>query len=167
MKIYEKWQEIISNQTEESFSSFWEEYSATEKRIYEDILENHQKPFNGIFIDLVEKYNTTEVLFMGFLDGINSSLTNTLNLDEIHKDSQIDLQIDFEKLLFNMLDAKADYLFTLPQWESVLSPEKISEITKIQKRSKTIIKDKKIGRNDPCPCGSGKKYKKCCLKKEE
>jgi len=22
---------------------------------------------------------------------------------------------------------------------------------------------KKIGRNDPCPCGSGKKYKKCCL----
>jgi len=25
----------------------------------------------------------------------------------------------------------------------------------------------KIGRNDPCPCGSGKKYKKCCLLKEE
>jgi len=26
-----------------------------------------------------------------------------------------------------------------------------------------IVKEKKIGRNDPCPCGSGKKYKKCCL----
>lgn len=26
---------------------------------------------------------------------------------------------------------------------------------------------KKVGRNDPCPCGSGKKYKKCCLAKEE
>lgn len=25
----------------------------------------------------------------------------------------------------------------------------------------------KIGRNDPCPCGSGKKYKKCCLSKDE
>ena len=25
----------------------------------------------------------------------------------------------------------------------------------------------KIGRNDPCPCGSGKKYKKCCLNKEK
>ncbi|MCP4388788.1 MAG: zinc chelation protein SecC, partial [Gammaproteobacteria bacterium] len=24
----------------------------------------------------------------------------------------------------------------------------------------------KIGRNDPCPCGSGKKYKRCCLGKE-
>ena len=26
---------------------------------------------------------------------------------------------------------------------------------------------KKVGRNDPCPCGSGKKYKRCCLSKEE
>ena len=25
----------------------------------------------------------------------------------------------------------------------------------------------KLGRNDPCPCGSGKKYKKCCLPKDE
>lgn len=29
---------------------------------------------------------------------------------------------------------------------------------------KTIKKEVKIGRNDPCPCGSGKKYKKCCGK---
>ena len=28
-----------------------------------------------------------------------------------------------------------------------------------------IVMDKKVGRNDPCPCGSGKKYKKCCLRK--
>jgi hypothetical protein len=28
-----------------------------------------------------------------------------------------------------------------------------------------VKKDKKVGRNNPCPCGSGKKYKKCCLKK--
>ena len=26
---------------------------------------------------------------------------------------------------------------------------------------------KKIGRNDPCPCGSGKKFKKCCLRKQQ
>lgn len=29
-----------------------------------------------------------------------------------------------------------------------------------------IINENKTGRNDPCPCGSGKKYKKCCLDKE-
>ena len=34
--------------------------------------------------------------------------------------------------------------------------------------SEDILKErKKVGRNDPCPCGSGKKYKKCCLKKKE
>ena len=31
-------------------------------------------------------------------------------------------------------------------------------------KGKTVVKAKsqKVGRNDPCPCGSGKKYKKCC-----
>jgi preprotein translocase subunit SecA len=29
-------------------------------------------------------------------------------------------------------------------------------------KRKPVVKEKKIGRNDPCPCGSGKKYKKCC-----
>jgi hypothetical protein len=33
--------------------------------------------------------------------------------------------------------------------------------------NETVVKKKKIGRNDPCPCGSGKKYKKCCLGKDE
>ena len=28
---------------------------------------------------------------------------------------------------------------------------------------KTITRNEKIGRNQPCPCGSGKKYKRCCL----
>ena len=32
--------------------------------------------------------------------------------------------------------------------------------------NKTVRKGKKVGRNDPCPCGSGKKYKKCCGRDE-
>ena len=35
-----------------------------------------------------------------------------------------------------------------------------------RKRETTVIRDKKVGRNEPCPCGSGKKYKKCCINKE-
>ena len=30
-------------------------------------------------------------------------------------------------------------------------------------KPRSVVKDHKIGRNDPCPCGSGLKYKKCCL----
>ena len=32
-------------------------------------------------------------------------------------------------------------------------------------KAQPIRVDKKVGRNDPCPCGSGKKYKKCCFGK--
>ena len=31
-----------------------------------------------------------------------------------------------------------------------------------KKASSTPVKSQKVGRNDPCPCGSGEKYKKCC-----
>lgn len=40
-------------------------------------------------------------------------------------------------------------------------PEDISDFEKAENPSSPIQSDK-IGRNDPCPCGSGKKYKKCC-----
>ena len=40
-------------------------------------------------------------------------------------------------------------------------PEDISDLEKMLNPPKPVITDK-IGRNDPCPCGSGKKYKKCC-----
>ena len=63
-----------------------------------------------------------------------------------------------------MLKADADYLFSLDQWNDVLSVEKRREIYKAYKCSKTVHVEKKPGRNDPCPCGSGKKYKKCCGK---
>ncbi|OBR90368.1 hypothetical protein CLRAG_35460 [Clostridium ragsdalei P11] len=38
----------------------------------------------------------------------------------------------------------------------------IKGYTPAELSSSTVVNKKKIGRNDPCPCGSGKKYKKCC-----
>ena len=99
---------------------------------------------------------------MGVLDGINTSLRQELDFENFDESSQVTLDIDLEKLYFNMLAADADYLYSLPQWDRLLTAEKRQEITKAYKKSKTVVKGKKIGRNDPCPCGSGKKYKKCC-----
>lgn len=46
-------------------------------------------------------------------------------------------------------------------------PEDISDVERLL-NPPTIIRDKpRVGRNDPCPCGSGLKFKKCCLKKYE
>lgn len=162
MSLYKQWLKLMENQTQESFDAFWEEYSNTETRVYQHILAHKDEHLAGKFSDLVSQFDADPVIFMGFLDGINSSLNKENDLESITEDTELDLDVDFEKLLFNMLKADAEYLYTLKEWENVLSEEKIAEIVKDFKRSKTVRKEKDPGRNDPCPCGSGKKYKKCC-----
>ncbi len=41
-------------------------------------------------------------------------------------------------------------------------PEDIIDLEILLNPSETTVVEKKVGRNEPCPCGSGKKYKKCC-----
>ena len=41
-------------------------------------------------------------------------------------------------------------------------PEDIADLELLQNPPQTVVADPKIGRNAPCPCGSGKKFKKCC-----
>jgi len=43
-------------------------------------------------------------------------------------------------------------------------PEDITDLELLLNPPKMVIAEKKVGRNEPCPCGSGKKYKKCCDK---
>lgn len=164
MTLFEQWRNLIESQTDETFRDFWTEYSGAETKIYSDILDNPDRKPSGTLKELAGKYEVRPIIFMGFLDGINSSLRqeNENEFEGYDEDSQIDLDIDLEKLYYNMLAADADYLYTLPQWDKILTEEKRAEITKAYKKSKTVVKGQKIGRNDPCPCGSGKKYKKCC-----
>ena len=162
MSLYKDWVALMESQTEETFEAFWKEYSEAETKIYEYILENKDVHLAGTVKELAEKFDVRQVIFTGFLDGTNTSLNAANDLDKITEDTAIDLDIDFDKLFFNMLKADADYLYTLPQWEDVLTEERRIEIVKEFKRSRTVVKEKEPGRNDPCPCGSGKKYKKCC-----
>lgn len=162
MSLYKQWVDLMEGQTDETFDAFWKEYSETETRIYTHILESKEPRLAGKFSELTAKFEANPVIFMGFLDGIQTSLNNPMELEAVNEDTEIDLDIDFEKLFFNMLKADADYLYTLKAWEGIFSEEKIMQIIKDFKRSKIVHKEKEPGRNDPCPCGSGKKYKKCC-----
>ena len=74
MTLYEQWQDLIDHQTDETFAAFWEKYSSTEKRIYSEILNQPNKKVTGTFKELAEKYDADPVIFMGFLDGVNTSL---------------------------------------------------------------------------------------------
>ncbi len=100
---------------------------------------------------------------MGFIDGVETSLNNEIDIENIDEDSDLHFEIDYRRLFFNMLKADADHLVSLPEWNDVLDDMEKIAIIREYKRSKTVRREKaKIGRNDPCPCGSGKKYKNCC-----
>lgn len=162
MSLLTEWTTLINTQTDETFDDFWEKYSATETRIYRSILVGQNPVVTGTFKELAEKNDADPVIFMGFLDGVNTSLHKELDLESVTEDAPIALDLDWERLYFNMLKAGAEYLYTLEEWEPILTEEKRQEILKDYKRSKTVVKEREPGRNDPCPCGSGKKYKKCC-----
>lgn len=164
MTLFKQWQDLMEQQTEETIDEFWQEYAGAEKRIYQDILKNYPEKLSGKLSELAEKYEARPVIFMGFMDGINSSLKEEKDLDLVTEDSDLEFDIDYEKLYFNMLKADADYLYTLEEWLNVYDEDKLRTIVKDYRRSKIVHVEKKPGRNDPCPCGSGKKYKNCCGK---
>ncbi|MFR5266406.1 SEC-C metal-binding domain-containing protein [Clostridium sp.] len=164
MSLYKQWTDMVVDYVRtKGEDAFWNEYSDIETRIYKDLLASKEVKKTTIE-DLAKEYNASVEFIMGFVDGINDSLKSEYDLEKVEANTELVLDIDFEKLYFNMLDAKADYLYTLPQWDGIFSEEKRAEIEVAYKKSKTIVKEPKVGRNDPCPCGSGKKYKKCCGK---
>ncbi|MCI2061862.1 MAG: SEC-C domain-containing protein [Eubacteriaceae bacterium] len=167
MSLYSEWKELIENQSNDSIDKFWQEYSDAETRIYSGFLDDYQNGFSGNFKELADKYETRPVIFMGFLDGAQQSISNPFELEGITEESDIELDFELEKLLYNMMKAGADYLYSLPQWETILGKDKVMEIAKEYKKSKTVVKKKKPGRNEPCWCGSGKKYKYCHMQSDE
>lgn len=141
---------------------FWYDYFQQEKSIYEKILSNPKEYVKGTVKDLAELFGVSIETMVGVLDGIDDSLIKSNNLEEIDENSEVSLAYDVEKLYMNMVGCNAQWLYELPQWDNILTEERRKELYKIEKSSKTIVKPPKVGRNDPCPCGSGKKYKKCC-----
>ena len=166
MSLMKQWEDMVSvfNNDAQAQQKFWTDYYLQEKAIYEKLLENPTEVISGTVQELADRFEMDVVLFGGFLDGINESLKEANPVAEIEADSQVKIDIDLEKLYYNMVAAKAEWLYELPQWDAIFTPEKRKELYLEQKKSGTVVKAKKIGRNDPCPCGSGKKYKYCCGK---
>jgi hypothetical protein len=159
------WEEIAyKERAQEEYDKFWGEYLAKEQKIYKGLLADKNDVITGKYSGLAEGFGMSSLDFAGFMSGINTSLVNPVEVEELTEDSEIDVKIDFEKLYYNMHEAQADWLYSLPEWDGILSKEKRKEIKAAYNSTKTVVKGEKIGRNDPCPCGSGKKYKKCCGK---
>ena len=163
MALLQDWQAIAYNRETDKneLQKFWQDYFLVEKGIYEKLLTNPNEVVKGTVKELADRYKIDVMTMTGFLDGINDSLKVPNPIETMTEDTEVNLGFDKEKLYKNRVDAKADWLYNLPEWDLIFSAEKKKALYLEQKKSGTIVKPKKIGRNDPCPCGSGKKYKYC------
>ena len=164
MALLEEWQKIAYDQQADrgKLQKFWQRYFMLEKGVYETLLTNPDEKVEGTVKELAEKYDLSIMDMTGFLDGINDSLVTPNPIDTMEEDTKVSLAFDKEKLYKNMVDAKADWLYELPQWDEIFDADTKRKLYLEQKKSGTVVVGKKVGRNDPCPCGSGKKYKFCC-----
>lgn len=164
MSLLETWRNeaYYAEKDQKSSDLFWANYFNIEKGVYEKLLSNPDEVVTGTVKELAEKYGVDLMIMVGILDGINDSLKNPNPIEEMTEDTQVNLGFDKELLYKNMVEAKAEWLYELPMWDNIIPEERRKELYLEQKKSHTVVKDKKIGRNDPCPCGSGKKYKYCC-----
>lgn len=169
MALLEQWHEIAYNEKTDKgeLKRFWQRYFRLEQGIYEQLLSSPDEKVEGTVKELADKYGLSVMDMTGFLDGINDSLVEPNPIDTMEEDTRVSLAFDKEKLYKNMVDAKADWLYELPQWKEIYDEETRKRLYLEQKKSGTVIVGKKIGRNEPCPCGSGKKYKHCCGRQQK
>ena len=164
--LLEQWRGTAYSETANKgdLQRLWADYFEKEKNIYISLLSEPDTEVKGSVKELADKYGVSLMIMVGFLDGINDSLVEANPIEEMDEDTVVSLKFDKVLLYKNMVAAGADWLYSLEQWNDIFTPERQKELYKEQKRSTTIVNEAKVYPNDPCPCGSGKKYKKCCGK---
>ena len=148
MALLQQWREMAYSPkaNKGDLQRLWAAYFDKEKEIYQKLLKKPDTPVTGTVKALAKKLITPNPI------------------EQMEEDTEVSLAFDKELLYKNMVGAKADWLYELEEWKKIFDEDKLKELYKEQKISTTVVKDAKIFPNDSCPCGSGKKYKKCCGK---
>lgn len=167
MTLLEQWRRKAYDTSADrnQLQALWDAYFAEEKAIYAQLLKTPDETVSGTVKELADKYNISIMSMVAFLDGINDSLKMPNPIETMEEDTQVNLGFDKELLYKNMVAAGADWLYELEEWNDIFDEDKRKALYKEQKASTTVQREeKKVYPNDPCPCGSGKKYKKCCMR---
>ncbi len=120
--------------------------------------ENKSKELEKrIFLQLIDQNWKTHIQYL-------EQLRQVIGLRSY---GQRDPLIEYKKEAFNLFEdllnrLKNQFIALLLNIKIVNSPEESDEIPKKQNKKFDNPTSKKIGRNEPCPCNSGKKYKHCC-----
>lgn len=163
MALLKQWRDMAYSEKADKgqLQKLWTEYFQKERDIYAELLKNPDEVVKGTVKELADKYSVDIMTMTGFLDGINDSLKEQNPIEEMEEDTEVQLGFEKELLYKNMVAAGADWLYGLEEWNDIFTEERQKELYKEQKASQTVRKENKVYPNDPCPCGSGKKYKKC------
>lgn len=142
MALLQQWRDMAYSETanKNELQKLWTQYFQIERNIYEKLLTNPDEEVRGTVKELAEKYDVDIMTMTGFLDGIDESLKLRNPIETMDEDTEVNLVFDKEILYKNMVAAGADWLYGLEQWKSILSADKIKELYREQKNSKTIKK---------------------------
>jgi hypothetical protein len=94
------------------------------------------------------------------------SIESIPKVHELIQEGYDSTMLDLEEALYaNIVINDVDHPDRIKMKQSLEEKERLQKERAMKTNQLfTPVKTNKIGRNDPCPCGSGKKYKKCCLK---
>jgi preprotein translocase subunit SecA len=106
---------------------------------------------------LIEYKREAFSLFSSLMENVRSTIVRTIFRVAAVPTNQI--QEEQRNLQFKGADLDAQQFASAKQMQNSEGGSPKEEV-----KQKPIINQNKVGRNDPCPCGSGKKYKKCCGK---
>lgn len=112
------------------------------------------KEFSAMFV--MDKGDIDETMNMLALDIQYRSSEEIL--EDLIKEIDLNLNKEDEFRIYTVINK---FIKSIPLWKY-----KGATINEKEGNNKTIISKTTVGRNDPCPCQSGKKYKKCCGKNE-
>jgi hypothetical protein len=161
MNLHEQWLDKLRAGTRQQNNDLLRDYYGKETEVYRTILADRIETFSGTAKEFGEKFGLQPYEVGAFIDGINTSLETPVELKDLEEETQLDIKIVWRNLYKNMLKARADWLYSLSEWDAYYTEEERREITR-EFRYSQQAHSVKVGRNDPCPCGSGKKYKNCC-----
>ena len=162
MGIYNEWLEMAYTKDGGTNKQLWAKYLPLEQAVYEELLSTKTNSIEGTVAQLALRFRMPVEYICGFIDGMNDCLNEQIAVKSLTEDSVITISFQFDRLYRQMVDYKAEHLYNLPQWDNVIDAALRRDLYYEQKSSGTIVKEAQPGRNDQCPCNSGKKYKKCC-----
>jgi preprotein translocase subunit SecA len=164
------------------FLSFTDIESITKEALIDKIIEKAEEKYKAKELDFgeerfreVERVVLLQVVDSKWMDHIDAmdQLRQGIGLRAYGQEDPVRAYQNegfdmFNEMTHSIWEDTVRFLYQVENPEKV-QRKKVAEpvSTNADEISKTIVnKEKKVGRNDPCPCGSGKKYKKCCGQNE-